>query len=170
MRRMYSKEQLNKLIEEVSKLIAIEELDKVVPVPSVEKAGYFMRVNNAGTGYELVQTSDSSLYYHPIYFYFYNEGTLAVLTCIILDNVSTAYTTSTLMPKLKALMDLGALINVNGCARANASANYATAVDIVKKEGHYIIEGFDSSSWRTPILDLTELTPAAVSDGVNQLL
>ena len=78
--------------------------------------------------------------------------------------------TSTLMPKLKALMDLGALINVNGCARANASANYATAVDIVKKEGHYIIEGFDSSSWRTPILDLTELTPAAVSDGVNQLL
>ena len=57
MRRMYSKEQLNKLIEEVSKLIAIEELDKVVPVPDISKAGYVMKVNAAGTGYELVSVS-----------------------------------------------------------------------------------------------------------------
>lgn len=57
MRRMYSKEQLNKLIEEVSKLIAIEELDKVVPLPALEKAGYVMTVNAAGTGYELKNVS-----------------------------------------------------------------------------------------------------------------
>ena len=58
MRRMYSKEQLQKLIDEVSRLIAIEELDKVVPVPSLAKAGYLMQVNAAGTGYQLAQIGD----------------------------------------------------------------------------------------------------------------
>lgn len=53
MRRMYSKEQLQKLIDEVSRLIAVEELDKVVPVPSLADAGKVMIVNEAGTGYEL---------------------------------------------------------------------------------------------------------------------
>ena len=57
MRRMYSKEQLQKLIDEVSRLIAIEELDKVVPLPAIEKAGYVMTVNAAGTGYELKNVS-----------------------------------------------------------------------------------------------------------------
>lgn len=61
MRRMYSKEQLQKLIDEVSRLIAIEELDKVVPVPSVATAGYIMQVNEAGTGYELKPLSDLDL-------------------------------------------------------------------------------------------------------------
>ena len=57
MRRMYSKEQLQKLIDEVSRLIAIEELDKVVPAPSLAAAGYVMTVNAAGTGYELKNVS-----------------------------------------------------------------------------------------------------------------
>ena len=54
---MYSKEQLNKLIDEVSRLIAIEELDKVVPTPALASAGYVMCVNAAGTGYELKNIS-----------------------------------------------------------------------------------------------------------------
>lgn len=53
MRRMYSKEQLQKLIDEVSRLIAVEELDKVVPVPSLADAGKVIRVNSDGTGYVL---------------------------------------------------------------------------------------------------------------------
>lgn len=53
MRRMYSKEQLQKLIDEVSRLIAIEELDKVVPVPTLADAGKVMIVNAQGTGYQL---------------------------------------------------------------------------------------------------------------------
>ena len=61
MRRMYSKEQLQKLIDEVSRLIAIEELDKVVPVPDITKAGYVMVVNAAGTGYQLVSSSAISV-------------------------------------------------------------------------------------------------------------
>lgn len=61
MRRMYSKEQLQRLIDEVSRLIAIEELDKVVPVPSLDKAGYLMQVNATGTGYQLKAIADLDL-------------------------------------------------------------------------------------------------------------
>ncbi|MBO7715499.1 MAG: hypothetical protein J6S85_18195 [Methanobrevibacter sp.] len=61
MRRMYSKEQLQKLIDEVSRLIAIEELDKVVPVPSLADAGKVMIVNAQGTGYQLAEAQPTLL-------------------------------------------------------------------------------------------------------------
>ena len=60
---MYSKEQLQKLIDEVSRLIAVEELDKVVPVPTLADAGKVMIVNATGTGYEL-QGDTGKLYMH----------------------------------------------------------------------------------------------------------
>lgn len=61
MRRMYSKEQLQKLIDEVSRLIAIEELDKVVPVPATADANKFIQVNATGTGYQLTTAEALSI-------------------------------------------------------------------------------------------------------------
>ena len=69
MRRMYSKEQLQKLIDEVSRLIAIEELDKVVPVPALADAGKVITVNATGTGYELKSADTKDLYFHPLTIY-----------------------------------------------------------------------------------------------------
>ena len=68
MRRMYSKEQLQKLIDEVSRLIAIEELDKVVPVPSAADNGKIIQVNATGTGYQLAPIGDlTKAYIENIY-------------------------------------------------------------------------------------------------------
>ena len=68
MRRMYSKEQLQKLIDEVSRLIAIEELDKVVPVPSAADNGKLIQVNATGTGYQLAAIGDlTKAYINNIY-------------------------------------------------------------------------------------------------------
>lgn len=68
MRRMYSKEQLQKLIDEVSRLIAIEELDKVVPVPSAADNGKLIQVNATGTGYQLAAIGDlTKAYIENIY-------------------------------------------------------------------------------------------------------
>lgn len=61
MRRMYSKEQLQKLIDEVSRLVAIEELDKVVPAPKLADAGKYIVVNQTGTGYELTTINPISV-------------------------------------------------------------------------------------------------------------
>ena len=93
MRRMYSKEQLQKLIDEVSRLIAIEELDKVVPVPSLATAGYIMQVNSAGTGYQLknIDELQTPLYYHPIYILEYQDNSF-MLSCVIINQSPTAFT------------------------------------------------------------------------------
>lgn len=89
MRRMYSKEQLQKLIDEVSRLIAIEELDKVVPVPSLAKAGYIMQVNSTGTGYQLKNIDELQvpLYWHGLQMGLENSA-LQFWTCTIINNSS----------------------------------------------------------------------------------
>ena len=122
MRRMYSKEQLQKLIDEVSRLIAIEELDKVVPVPSVAKAGYYMAVNSAGTGYELVPSPDSThLFWHTVRFTRgsinpeaaeYNYSRLKGYM-IILTNSATAITLSDFQNLLKILVTNLYFLNLN---------------------------------------------------------
>lgn len=132
MRRMYSKEQLQKLIDEVSRLIAIEELDKVVPVPSVAKAGYYMAVNSAGTGYVLVPSPDSThLYWHGINMYA-NDGTTANFH--ILNNSSTLIDT---LAKVKAWAEAitgDVIIACIGCIKV--SDTFRTLMYIVKNSNN----------------------------------
>lgn len=177
MRRMYSKEQLQKLIDEVSRLIAIEELDKVVPVPSLAKAGYYMAVNSAGTGYELVASPEQShLYFHPIVIVKSSGETQYAITMTIINNVSTPYTLDTIEDFLdelytlvgnKARLLLGGGYGVIGsCAGLGKSSNVGTNdyfIDGMKVDGTYhFIQG-------NSLADLLG-TPTALVDGVNQIL
>ena len=176
---MYSKEQLQKLIDEVSRLIAIEELDKVVPTPSLAKAGYFMRVNAAGTGYELVQTSDSTLYYHPISIIHRGTGDGYCLSFIILNNSGPAFTKAT----FKAFIDN--LYTQIGTVRMNCSGFWYREVagdyvggspSILAKTsyGYEIIFGnADNPSTFYRNADFDEILfgeSIDFADGVNQLL
>lgn len=111
------------------------------------------------------------VYYHPIYFYHNDEtlGLLFVLSCCILDNNPNKYTRTTLVTKLKELMDGGALINVNGCARTNSANDWSHAIIIVKSSDTYKIEGYTQNNYGQ-ILDITDIEEfTEVQDGVNKI-
>ena len=172
MRRMYSKEQLNKLIEEVSKLIAIEELDKVVPVPSLAKAGYYMAVNAAGTGYELVASPDQThLYYHGLDLSLTgatsdkNSAQLAII-----NNSATAIDTIEKFQTWYNSIEGAVLINANGCIKVGGSYKQLICfykVSSTRLDIYYV----DSSTGMTQIteVNITDYFDR-VSDRTNQLL
>lgn len=111
------------------------------------------------------------IYYHPIYFYHSDEtlGLLFVLSCCILDNNPNKYTRTTLVTKLKELMDAGALINVNGCARTNSTNDWSHAIIIVKSSSNYVIEGYTQNNYGQ-ILNITDIEEfTEVQDGVNKI-
>ena len=146
MRRMYSKEQLQKLIDEVSRLIAIEELDKVVPVPSLAKAGYYMAVNSAGTGYELVPSPESThLYYHGIELIDYVKKNVAEIT--ILNNSSTSINT---LDKLRAWAEAIeglVIIGAKGCIKISDVVYHLYAIIKSDEGGNHIYKfGYLDSS------------------------
>lgn len=119
-----------------------------------------------------VTQSANKIYYHPIYM----VDSQAVATDIkfewcltILDNQPTAYNSTTIINKLKELLDAGALININGFLKI--SGTYYTAYFIYKTGGLYKIWAF-SASERNNSVDLTTLLNSSVlsiNDGVNAI-
>ena len=110
------------------------------------------------------------IYYHPILIdgYYNNANTLPVrVNLVILDNSSTAYTESTGMAKLKELMDLGALINVNGYF--SYTENQFAFLDTLYKVGsEYRLSGARATSTIAFDIDV-ELTITNFVDGVNKI-
>ena len=179
MRRMYSKEQLQKLIDEVSRLIAIEELDKVVPVPSLEKAGYYMQVNAAGNGYQLVQVPSTPLYCHPVTIYdVSNEDTSKrfFATCLIFNNSATAFTKASFFAFVKELIrGSGARIMLSGGGFShNTKGNLIlSALFYDNTNSWFAFEGWrtaDTYDAKTLLEADLEASSINVLDGVNQLL
>ena len=179
MRRMYSKEQLQKLIDEGSRLIAIEELDKVVPVPSVAKAGYYMAVNSAGTGYELVPSPDSThLYCHPCTILTeITSGEYAgrkyYLTCLIFNNSATAFTLGTFQSYINDLCsNYNAKIMTSGALYEPISQKTTIATAMIWNGEQVVIQGLESGSNNINSFGLMTLNTdnTTFTDGVNQIL
>ena len=172
MRRMYSKEQLNKLIEEVSKLIAIEELDKVVPVPDISKAGYAMIVNSAGTGYQLENIEDlqKPIYCHPLEIF---ESNVCVLTALVFNNSNEVIDSWT---KLKAAIHSFGGANYNrllvsgGFVKNNVAYIASEIVEYVASGKFYINAVSTSGAIITDYtLEITNEEFTSIVDSVNKI-
>ena len=112
------------------------------------------------------------IYYHPIYCVIGVEGTYnkLVFQCAILDNNSTAYTNTTLIQKLKDLMDVGAIINVNGYYK-DSNNEYADVMVLYKSGASYTSDTFKPTATGTFSFSqlLEEATDISVVDGVNKI-
>lgn len=82
----------------------------------LSNAGYKFTITDqdavTGVVYDQDEISNKKIYYHPIYIT--DSASTFTLTWAILDNKPTAYTKDEMLVKLKALLDLGAIIQVNG--------------------------------------------------------
>lgn len=124
---------------------------------------------------DIVQTSDEvydvanskPIYYHPIYMDAASDKFRVTLS--IMDNRSTPYDASTALAKLKALMDAGAIIQVNGFIKL---ANELCPVYLMYKSANeYRIYAHTASSAITNTNIETFIWPdlASFVDGVNKL-
>ena len=112
------------------------------------------------------------IYYHPIYCVIGIEGVYnkLVFQCVILDNSATAYSETPFINKLKELMDLGALINVNGYYK-DSNNEYAAVMVLYKSGSTYTGDTFkptSSTSFDFSQL-LEDMTSIAIVDGVNKI-
>ena len=109
------------------------------------------------------------IYYHPISISSEavdgeNESRIQLL---ILDNNSTAYTKTTLIAKLQSLMDLGALINVNGYVKYESTL-YPVYMFLKSSDNYNVY--FHSTTGRYNVNINTILgSSASITDGVNKI-
>ena len=145
MRRMYSKNQIEEIANEVS----------------------------AGVTAELVEGGElenaKPIYCHPISIS--NDASGTSLECrlelLILDNNESAYTKDALKSKLEDLMDEGALIMVVGYFKYE-SVVYGTYM-IQKGASEYRLYGYSTSGRASVNLDNIIDENAVVEDGVNKI-
>lgn len=179
MRRMYSKEQLQKLIDEVSRLIAIEELDKVVPVPSLADAGKVMVVNAAGTGYELKTETTKTLYFHPISIS--NEALRPEFVCSIIvindsaEPIDTWAKLTSFFNNVFASLPEGVEVARFPCTGFLKNADKTIVASVIEITGTTdatrIFKGMNVSSASLDSMSANNIPGApVVNDGVNQIL
>ena len=103
--------------------------------------------------------SSKPIYYHPIYA---NDNANFRFQFVILDNNATAYTWDTCKAYIKALMDLGAIINCNGWILHNS--NKVVCYMIFKSSTNYVLLAVDDY-----YIDIDSLTVTEFKDGVNRI-
>lgn len=157
MRRMFDEKELVK--------ISVDEIDKVVPTPSLAQAGYYMQVNEAGTGYQLA--SPDHLYCHPIYVIFKNAAQRVVM--LIFDKNSQSYDT---IAKLITALDLfvtGATRILLSGAFTDSDSNVVIASYMYKSGNTYRLVGYRANDGVEVSVVLSE-NDMSITDGVNQLI
>ena len=110
-----------------------------------------------------------AIYFHPIVC-LSETPIYARITFIILDNNPTAYTTTTFKAKAKALMDAGAILQVNGFAYDTANShNYQCYTALKAGENSYKIEGNIDAGATKGTLDFDDVIATVYNDGVNKI-
>ena len=179
MRRMYSKEQLQKLIDEVSKLVAIEEIDKVIPETSLSDSGKVLRVKADGSGYELVSISSATpLYCHPITVVLtpYGEETKkAKIDCLIFNTRAAAYESFAEM--LQEMSSVSRILATGFANGSNANSNKHICYEVyvnpnqISSVNMYNIEtGADEYLTLGTTTHTYDFTEENFADGVNRVL
>ena len=192
MRRMYSEQELTKVIQNVfeqeledgaldDKIASAVDaylIENPVDITALEGQTIAPSVVNATTSISAPTINGESspsvkpIYYHPIYM----ADTFGTYKCrvqlAILDNQATAYTKETLLAKIKALCDIGAIINCNGAVDPNES-KFFNSYMILKSGGAYKMFYFASDSASLDsnlVLDtLFEQETFGIVDGVNKI-
>ena len=86
---------------------------------------YILFDKNCSVDWYSVLNPTKPIYYHPIYIiqntHTDTDDVECRCTLVIMDNSSTPYTTTSLLAKLKQLMDLGAYIQINGYFKDSSS-------------------------------------------------
>lgn len=195
MRRMYSEQELTRIIGEVfdqklesgaldssiSDAVDAYLVEHPVDITALEGQTIAPAVINATTSISAPAGTFTSIngesspsvkpiYYHPIYLAIKNDAEVALeIQLLILNNSSTKFTTSTIIPFLKSLMDDGALINVNGYVKVS-SVN-RPAFLLAKGGGGYDVYYYTDSTSTTINLDTLMLTYPNVlmTDGRNKI-
>ena len=112
------------------------------------------------------------IYYHPIYLSSTSSSNEPAgrIQLTILDNNPSAYNETTILAKIKALCDLGAIINCNGCMRADTGSDYYPVYIIIKVGANYKIFAHSTNNMDITF-DLDDYFTAGVylTDGVNQI-
>lgn len=116
--------------------------------------------------------SVKKIYYHPVYCIMnVTDGRDIRFQCAIINNSNVAYTTTTLLPAIKELCDLGAVININGGINTiDDQADFLPVYALYKRTTTYVIEYFDktAASGITNV-NITNATLTQVLDGVNPI-
>ena len=195
MRRMYSEQELSKIIkvvfEEELESGALDEsiadavdaylVENPVDITALEGKTIAPAVVNATTSVsapsgvftELNGESTPSvkpIYCHPIYLYIRDntDSVNLVLGCmLILDNNPTAYNETTLKAKMKELMDNGAMLDFNGVARANTTDAFQPSIMFLKVGTAYHIMYGGGNTFDSDLEGSTLVWHC--SDGVNKV-
>lgn len=108
-----------------------------------------------------------AIYYHPIYVLGKYNNVDCRFSFVILDNNSTPYNATTVITKVKALMDAGAYIQVNGYIATEANKNFSVFL-MVKSGSDYTILGNTVTEFTNAIM-LDSITINNLNDGVNKI-
>ena len=106
------------------------------------------------------------IYYHPIYITDNTSEVNKRLSFVIIDNQDTPYTFDTFKAKIKALMDEGAFIQVNGYFMASSVCYDAYMCQ--KSGGVYALYGNDYQGTREGIA-IDDVIASTFDDGVNKI-
>ena len=112
------------------------------------------------------------IYFHPVYIYYRNSdnANIAIGNVTILDNTSTKYNFAQVNAKLKQLMDIGALITMNGVVKTTGEqAEWAHIIYMGKESSNYQIVGVkQNGDLVVQVIDFENLNGGS-EDGVNKI-
>lgn len=192
MRRMYSEQELTKIIGEVfdakieagafddsiSDAVDAYLVEHPVDITALEGKTIAPAVVNATTSVSAPSGAFNTLngesnpsvkpiYYHPIFLSGATSTKLVRILFVILDNSPTQYNAETAISKVEQLLDAGAIISVDGIVVDSASNKTSDVYKIEKDEGVYKLFAFNYDN-RFEI-DLEDVTWSQYQDGVNKI-
>ena len=193
MRRMYSEQELTRIIGEVfdqklesgaldssiSDAVDAYLVEHPVDITALEGQTIAPAVVNATTSISAPSINGESnpsvkpIYYHPIYLNINttaepitNQGGIQI---VVMDNTSSAYVTVTAIAKVKALMDVGAIITCNGTFKKSGSSTVCTTMFMQKVGSEYRFYFHDLSTVEYISIDSADYSFTVIADGVNKI-
>ena len=185
---MYSKQQLEEIAKYLVEHTELNFLEDIaftgdvsiggdasvagdLPVTGDVSIGGDLSVTGSINGEET--PSVKPIYYHPIYIiqntHTDTDDVECRCTLVVMDNSSTPYTATTLLAKLKELMDLGAYIQINGYFKDSSSV--VNNIYMAQKfgENDYRVYGNNTAGRTQTAIENIINERTDIADGVNKI-